>query len=305
MIAIVARQQLVALRRQRVFLATTGILLVMTALAGVIGWSSHNTIVRVYDEATKLLASQGQGAPPNPFDLKPTLSLLSNMTVYIPLIGALLALVIGHLSMIDDETEGIGRLLFTRPLARRDYIAGKTAAAAVVLAVTMAVSGLVSVVSIALVNSQMPTLAELSRVALFYGLSWLYLMVFALIGMVTVLLTTKRSLALLAAMGIWLVISFAVPQFTSGLNPVASLNPVLDPVSTSQAFFRFTANARPLSLVEQYKSASAQILATAPAESTGATLLRVLPIGGTAVLLGAAATGLVRRHDYSKGSSDE
>ena len=99
MIATVARQQLVSLRRQRIFVALVGILLFMTAMAGVIGWMSRETIVRVYDEAVRLLASNGQAAPPNPFELKPTLSMLSNMSIYIPLIGALLAIVLGHLSL--------------------------------------------------------------------------------------------------------------------------------------------------------------------------------------------------------------
>ena len=78
--------------------ALAAMLVAVTVMAGVLGWSSHHTIVRVYDEATRLLAAAGQPAPPNPFLLKPTLSLLSNMVIYIPLIGALLALVVGHLT---------------------------------------------------------------------------------------------------------------------------------------------------------------------------------------------------------------
>ena len=91
MIATVASHQVLSLRRQRVFLALLITLLTMAALAGALCWSSHQTIVRVYDEAVKSLAANGQPVPPNPFLLKPTLSLLSNMVVYIPLIGALLA----------------------------------------------------------------------------------------------------------------------------------------------------------------------------------------------------------------------
>lgn len=305
MIAVVAGQQLTALRRQRVFVAATSILLLMTALAGVIGWSSHNTIVRVYDDATNYLAANGQAAPPNPFDLKPTLSLLANMTVYIPLIGALVAVIIGHLSMIDDKSDGIGRLLFSRPLSRRDYLAGKAAAAAMVLAVSMAGAAVLGAVSIVLVNGAVPTVAELGRIAAFYGLSWLYLMVFSLVGMVTVLLTTKRSLALLAAMAVWLVVTFAVPQFTSGLHPSAALNPIVDPVSTSQAFFRVTGTARPFSLVEQYKTVSGHILASGTGEAGTATALRTLSLVGAIGLLGVMAARLSTRHDYSKGSTDE
>lgn len=305
MIAVVARHQVQSLVRQRVFLTTAGVLLAMTALAGIIGWSSHDTIGRVYDQAVVYLAGQGQPAPPNPFDLTPTLALLANMEIYIPLVGALLALVVGHLALADDTTTGIGRLLFSRPLSRSTYVAGKAGAVAAVLAMTMAACGLVSIIEVALVNHAVPTGAEIGRVGLFYGLSWLYLVAFALVGMVTMLMTDRRPLALLSALGVWLVVTFAMPEFTSGLHPVASLNPIVDPVSTSQTFFRLTAKARGLSIFEQYKAASAQLLQIDTAtESAGQLLTRALPLVVAAGVLAVAGTRLVTRHDYSKGASD-
>lgn len=305
MIAVVARQQLQSLRRQRVFVVTVGILLSMTALAGLIGWSSHTTILRVYDEATRYLAAQGRAAPPNPIDLKPSLALLANMEIYVPLIGALLALIVGHLAMADDATTGIGRLLFSRPLRRPAYVAGKAVAVAIALAATLLACAVVSAVEVGLVNHAAPTLGELGRIGLFYALSWLYLLAFAVVGMVAVLLTDRRPLALLGALGVWLVVTFAMPEFTSGLHPVASLNPVVDPVSTSQRFFQITAHARGASLFEQYKAASAQLLAIDPVrEPWGQIALRALPIAALAAVAGAAGAWLVGRHDYSKGASD-
>lgn len=304
MIATVASHQVLSLRRQRVFLALLATLLTMTALAGVLGWSSHQTILRVYDEAVKLLASTGQPAPPNPFLLKPTLSLLSNMVVYIPLIGALLALIVGHLSIVDDETNGTGRLVFSRQISRTSYVLGKIASAAVVLAVVLAASLVVSVAALLVVNRTIAG-ADLGRLLLFYGLSWLYLMVFALIGMVTVLMTRRRSIALLSAMGAWLIITFVIPQFTSGLRPTQSLNPITDPASTSQTFFKITSKLRPYSIVEQYKEASGRILQTASAESLGQTIQRILPIAGVAVVLVLLTIRLVQRHDFSRSANSE
>ena len=304
MIATVASHQVLSLRRQRVFLAMLATLLTMTALAGVLGWSSHQTIVRVYDEAVKLLASAGKPSPPNPFLLKPTLSLLSNMVVYIPLIGALLALIVGHLSIVDDETNGTGRLVFSRQISRTSYVLGKIASAAIVLAVILAASLAVSVAALLVVNRTVAG-ADLGRLLMFYGLSWLYLMVFALIGMVTVLMTRRRSIALLSAMGAWLVITFVIPQFTSGLRPTQSLNPITDPASTSQTFFKITSKFRPYSIVEQYKQASGQILHTATAESVGHTIQRVMPIAGVAVALVLVTVRLVQRHDFSRSANSE
>lgn len=301
MIATVASNQMLSLRRQHLFLALLGTLLIMTGLAGVLGWSSHHTIVRVYDEAVQLLASTGQPPPPNPFTLKPTLSLLSNMVVYIPLIGALLALVLGHLSIVDDETNGVGRLVFSRRVTRTSYVLGKISAAAAVLALILSACVAVSAVSLLVVNHAVSG-AALGRLVLFYALSWLYLMVFALIGVVTVLVTRRQSLALLSALGAWLVITFVVPQFTSGLRPVQSLNPITDPVSTSQQLFRITAHIRPWSLVEQYKQAAGRILETASAESLGHTVQRLLPIAGLLVVLVLLAVRLVQHHDFSRSA---
>jgi len=305
MISTVASQQLLSLRRQRVFLAALGMFVAMTAAAGLLGWSSHNTIVRVYDQAVKLLAANGQPAPPNPFLLKPELSLLSNMVVYVPLLGALLALLLGHLSVADDESTGLGRLIFSRRVSRTEYAMGKIAAAAISLAVILLAAMAVSVASLVVANQTAPTIEVVGRLGLFYGLSWLYLLVFALVGMGTALLSRRRSLALLSAMGAWLVITFTIPQFTSGLRPTASLNPIADPVGTSQRFFQITALARPISIAEQYKTASAQILATAPSEPVLHTVMRVVPVAVVAVVLAAAVMVLVQRHDFSRSSNGE
>ncbi len=305
MITTIAGHELRLLVRQRTFLAMLGVLGVMTALAGVLGWSSHRTIVQVYDQAVILLASQGKPAPPNPFTLKPSLSLLSNMVVYIPLIGALLALIVGHHALADDQTGGVGRLVFSRPLDRRIYVAGKVAAATAVLGAVMVASFAISAAALLIVNRRIGT-GDLSRLAGFFIVSWLYLVVFALIGMVAVIINRRNSLGLLTATGAWLVITFIVPQFTSGLTPSASLNPTTAPASTSQAFFRATARVRPYSIAEQYKEASAHILATSQStESVWHTALRISPIVGAVLVLTIALVVLIDRHDYSRSATNE
>ena len=305
MITTIASQQVLSLRRQRILTVVLVSFVAMTVLAGFIGWSSHNTIIRVYDQAVRMLAASGKTAPSNPFGLKPPLSLLSNMAIYIPLIGALLAIVVGHLAMAEDQANGLGRMIFTRRISRRSYVAGKIVAVAAILAGVLAASLAVAIASLVLVNSVAPTISELVRLLGFYALSWLYLMVFALIGMVAVLATRRRSLGLLSALGVWLVVTFAFPQVTSGLRPTASLNPINDPVSTSQAFFRFTAKARPISIGEQYKQASARILQTASNEAVPHTVGRVIPLMAVLAALAAVTVLLVNRHDYARSTDGE
>lgn len=301
----VATQQVLVLRRQRLFLVALSILMLMTALAGLIGYSSQQTVNRVYRIAAGLLAAQGKPVPDNPVTLKPTLSLLTNMAIYVPMIGALVALVLGHLSLVDDEASGIGRLIFSRGIDRASYVAGRVIGAGVLLAVICAACLGLSSVSLVVVHQSLPSVGETLRLVTFYALSWVYLLAFALVGMITVLLARRRSMALLSALAVWLVVTFALPQLTSGVRPVASLNPVAPAVSTSAAFFHATALLHPASLAELYKSASAEVLQVAPAVSSASLAGQVVPL--LVALLGAVVlTGwLVRRHDYSRSGVDE
>lgn len=305
MIGVVAAQQLTVLRRQHTVVTVVAVLVAVTVLAGVLGWSSAATITRVYDQAVLLLASQGRPAPPDPLGLKPPLSLLSNMTIYVPVVGALLAIVVGHLSLSDEQTSGVARLLHSRSLTRRDYLLGKLAAVSGLLTVALAASLVVAVVSLVVVNARFPSPSQLLSLLGFYGLSLLYLVMFALVAMVAVLLTRRRSMALLSALGVWLVVTFVVPQFTSGLRPTASLNPLSVPTGTSQTFFDITSRVRFLSLSEDFKDASGRVLATGAGQPATATVGQVVPLLVVAAALTGLALVLVRRHDYSRSAADE
>jgi len=297
---VIARQHVRSLARRQTFVLMLGVLLLMTALSGYIGWSSHDTIIKVYDETVRTLTAQGKPAPPNPFSAKPRLALLNNMIIYVPLIGALLAIVIGHLSVMDDRNAGVNRIIFSRPVLRSAYFRGKVVGSVVTIAIIMAACLALSVAAVWLING-MPTGSELVRLALFYLLSGAYLLVFVLIGAVAALLLRSQSMALLAAVAVWVLVTFATPQLTSGLRPVASLNPVTDPVTAdSSAFFRVTSKAKPASVGEQYKALSTLILAEGSHVPPSTVAAKVAPIAVLLLLLGGWAALLVKRHDFSE-----
>jgi ABC-type transport system involved in multi-copper enzyme maturation permease subunit len=298
---VIARQQMRSLARRQTFVLMLAVLLLMTAVSGYIGWSSHETIIRVYDETVRTLTAAGKTAPPNPFEAKPRLAVLNNMIIYVPLIGALLAIVIGHLSVMDDRNAGVNRVIFSRPLTRGAYLRGKLAGVTAAVAIIMAACLALSVVAVALINSGIPTGGELVRLTVFYVLSGAYLMVFVLIGMIAALLLRSQSMALLAAVAVWVLVTFATPQLTSGLRPVASLNPVTDPVTVSSSpFFKVTSKAKPISVGEQYKALGTQLLTEGSHAQAADTVAKVAPIAGLALLLTGWAGWLVTRHDFSE-----
>ena len=304
MIATIATHQILALRRRGALRTLLSVIVGINVLAGVLGWASRATISGVYDESVNLLKTRGLTAPPNPFLLKPSLSLLSNEIIYVTLIGALVALVLGHLVVAEDETGAIGRLVFSRRVSRMEFALGKIASVAGILGAAMLGSAGVSIAALVVVNRALPSGSDVARLLGFFAFSWVHLMLFALIGMLSLLVMRRRSLGLLSAMGAWLVVTFVVPQFTSGLRPSQSLNPIVDSISTSQTFFKITSKARPFSIAEQFKSVSGRILATGPQETVGHTILRALPILLGAFVLALAVAGLINIHDYARSSNE-
>jgi ABC-type transport system involved in multi-copper enzyme maturation permease subunit len=305
MIDVIAEHQLRLLRRERLFIAILAALLLMTALAGFIGWSSHNTIVKVYDESSAMLASEGKPAPPDPFALKPTLSLLGNMTIYIMLIGALLAIIVGHLAIVSDRAAGSTRLIFARPVRRSTYLLGKLTGIAVALGMIMVVSYHLSVISLVIVNDSLPSAEAFGRLALFYLVSFGYMMLFAMIGVTAALVVHGRSLALLVALGVWMIITFMIPQFTSGLRPTASLTPVVNSAATSQRFFEITSHFRSVSLSELYRDLSIVILQTDPTRSRSIGSDEIVPISLVLIALVLITAALVNRLDLSEQASHD
>jgi ABC-type transport system involved in multi-copper enzyme maturation permease subunit len=302
----IALQHVRSLVRERTVLVLVALLFGITLASSFIGWSSHRTVTSVYDQTVIALRASGKTIPPNPFGNQPGLSILKNMVIYIPLVGSLLAIIVGQMSVAGDHLAGVMKLIFSRPVSRGRYLSGKILGIAYVLSGIIAVCFGTSLFSMLVVNHHTPSIFEIFKLSLFYGLSFLYLMLFALIGLSAALMTRSQSLSLLGSIGVWIVISFVVPQFASGVSPIASLNPVSAPIGTSQtALFRATQVIRPFSLNERFKDVGIQWLDAIPKTEQTSVAPQVLPLG--AALIGVFAfcwRKMKRIHVYEDSIND-
>jgi ABC-type transport system involved in multi-copper enzyme maturation permease subunit len=252
----IAISEFQALSRQKTFVLLLVIFLSMALFSTYIGWSTKNTILKVYDETVKTMAAGGiTEAPANPFLNTPALAILKNMVVYVFLIGSLLAIIVGYSAFIRERRAGVARIIFSRPISRDAFMFGKMGGILLVLAVVMAASFLISVFSASLVYSRLLSGTELFLLFVFYGISLEYILIFALIGLFFAIIATSDSLALLIPVMIWMLISFVMPQLTSALDPTALLNPTNIQTAFPQSHFFRTAQAiiQPFSIAESYK----------------------------------------------------
>jgi ABC-type transport system involved in multi-copper enzyme maturation permease subunit len=271
---VTAFMEIKLLLRERLVILVGLIFIALTIAASFIGWSTSNTINHAYDLSRPFLA-QGASLPPNPFANVSHLSLQRNIGMYFFLIGSLMAIIIGYRSTLRDRLTHVSALVMTRGLSNRQFVVAKSMAVALMLLGILFVSFLCSIVVSSLFPELHLTGTQVLHFAMFYGLSWVYLLTFSLIGVMSGLIAKSQTMALLIPVTLWIIIGFVIPQIISGLEPTALLNPVsITAIDQPRSFFTDIQNIiGPFSFAQNYRIASNTLLEFADSSTRMGTLV--------------------------------
>ncbi|MGB4826622.1 MAG: hypothetical protein WBP18_05005, partial [Paracoccaceae bacterium] len=100
---LIARHSARFVLREKIVGLLTGLFIVLVLLSAWLGWEATATVNRIYLDTAAFLQGAGQPVPSNPvLEISP-LSLMRNMVVYVALIGALAAIVIGNQLVTIDR----------------------------------------------------------------------------------------------------------------------------------------------------------------------------------------------------------
>jgi ABC-2 type transport system permease protein len=274
----VARQEIRSASRERLAIALLAVFLGMALVSASIGWAAHHTVMSVYNET---VLQMGRDVP-NPFATMSSLEVVKNTVIYIVLIGALLAVVVGVRASVRDRKAGVTDLILSRPIGPRSYVAGKLLGAQAWMGIVLAAALIASWFSVWVALGKPLSLSATASLLGFFALAWVFLLPFSVMGMIAGAKSRHESTALLVPILVWAAITFAVPQLGTAQNPAALLNPVPAVASSKDLFFRVNqAILQPISITEHFKHASAAILQLRDASSTA--------VGGDLLSLGAIA----------------
>jgi ABC-type transport system involved in multi-copper enzyme maturation permease subunit len=221
----IAKNEIQHLLRERTFILILTVFILISLASTYIGWASQHTVESVYQESIITLQSLGKAVPPSPFSNLPPLGIVKNMIIYVVLIGSLLSITIGHSIGTKDQKAGVVRILFSKPLTKREFLIGKALSLGLVLLAILMVSLTISAVSIEILSHV--SVVMLMQLIGFYAISFFYMLGFGFLGLGFGLMKRNSSVALLSPIIIWVIITFALPEMSSALYPTSSLNPVL------------------------------------------------------------------------------
>ncbi|MGI8729007.1 MAG: ABC transporter permease subunit [Solirubrobacteraceae bacterium] len=154
-------------------------------------------------------------APPQLFPLQLTRGVIE----YIQIIGAVIAIGLGYLSIARERTGNTLRLIVTRPVRQRDLFFGRLLGMGGLIATILAVTATICVVLIGTIGGQWLTANELLRLAITFTMAIVYMLLFYALG--SWLCARSRTLAngLVIALVVWLAVVLVIPQIGDTMDP--------------------------------------------------------------------------------------
>ncbi|WP_210509232.1 ABC transporter permease [Naasia sp. SYSU D00057] len=251
-----ARHEALNIRRSRTAHILLWVFVGMVLVSSLIGWITNRTVTGVFDR----IRAEGLTSQPNPFTGVSPLTYERNTVIYVLLIGALMAVVLGAQASLRDRKSGTSALVLSRPVGTASRLLGQLAGIGAVLGVVLGGSVGASWVVLGIIDAAPLGPEHTLRLLAFAALSWVLLMAFAVLGMLTGLVSRSETTALLVSFVLWSAIAFVVPQLGTAARPVTLLGPVPHPAATGGWFDAVAAVTGPLAVTEQYKRAAGVLL---------------------------------------------
>lgn len=202
--------------RSRTLITLLGVLVAVTLASVYIGAVAHRSQVADYQAYKDAAVASGlQRIAPSP--LAP-LSLLRGAFEYLQIIGAIIAITLGYLSVSRERANRTMPLIRSRPVSAGEFTAGNLLGATGIIATLVGVTAVVGIVGIGLIGNDWIKASEAVRLLLAYLASIIYMLGFYALGAITTAKTKVAANGLIIALAVWLVLVLVTPQIGDTLD---------------------------------------------------------------------------------------
>ncbi|MEZ5115051.1 MAG: ABC transporter permease subunit [Candidatus Nanopelagicales bacterium] len=215
---VIARKEILDLRRNRFLLAVLGFVLIAVVISVVVSATQFGAKLDAYRAYLAALQAAGNTTPPAPPQLFP-LQLLRGSIEYLEILGALFAIVMGYGVIAKEKQRATIQLLCSRPIGRLAVPAGKLIALAVAWLFAVLVIFVAVTLTVAVVGHATFALIDVQRLLIAAVTSWLYLVMWSALAVGLAASTRRLSTALIISLALWLTVVLIVPQIGDTMDP--------------------------------------------------------------------------------------
>ncbi|WP_395154168.1 ABC transporter permease [Ilumatobacter sp.] len=202
--------------RSRILLALLGIIVTVTAVSVYIASVDYRSKLADY-EMYKAAAEAGGVARIAPSLLAP-LSLLRGSLEYLEIIGAVIAIALGYLTVSRERSNRTLAMIRSRPVSSGEQMAGSLLGALAVIGTLVAVTAMVGIVCVGSIGNDWINAAQGFKLLLAYLGAVVYMGVFYGVGVIATAHTKVTANGLMIALGVWLLIVLILPQLGDTLD---------------------------------------------------------------------------------------
>ena len=218
-IIVIAKKEYTDSIKSKLFLVLLIFLLALTIISiAVASFDFQNKIIE-YNKSVQILENLGKSADlisaPQFFPLK----MLRGVMDYLEIIGAIIGIILGYMSIAKEKGKNTLQLLLSRPIRRFEIGIGKILGNSWVVLLTLGATLAATYFIMWFFGGAQLTLVEMEKLSLVFAASYLYVMFF--FGLTSILAVKFQSLpnALIISFVIWLGIVLIIPQIGDTMDP--------------------------------------------------------------------------------------
>lgn len=215
----IAKKEFTDATRNALFLTLSGFLLLLVGISILVASLDFGTQVAQYQGAlAQLSAAQRLSVvltAPQYFPLQ----MLRGTIEYLEIIGAIIAIVLGYLSIAKEKGTNTSRLLLTRPVTRTAFMGGKVLGNSALLLSLIAIIYAFSIISVTAIGHVSFSGMEILKLTLVMGFTYLYLTFFFCFSALLALFVRDLPRALMFAFSLWLIFVLIIPQIGDTMDP--------------------------------------------------------------------------------------
>ncbi len=205
--------------RNVLFLTLLLFLFLLVGISLLVTAFNFQSQVAQYNAAIAQLHSTGQtGALLEKPQYNP-LQMLRGTVEYLEIIGAIIGVILGYISIAKEKGNNTLRLLLSRPISKVEFIGGKIIGNSLLLLSLLGVILLFIFFAISGIGHVAFSSIELIKLFLAFSFSYFYLMFFFCLSVLLSLFFKNLPNALIFSFVIWLLIVLIIPQIGDTMDP--------------------------------------------------------------------------------------